>query len=201
MWRDFRPTLFFLFRFFLTYALLSAAYGYFIKQYDEASPSETDPITKNIVVQLAFMAEAFGYEVTIDEDDHRNYAQSKDEQTYDSIRLNNVKAIAVEEGCNGISVMILFVAFVLAFGGSGKKAAWFIPLGLAFIHIANILRLFLLALLKIYFDQQYFYFFHKYGFTAVLYAAVFLLWYIWVQHIVVNRKSENERETTQGSTQ
>jgi hypothetical protein len=47
-----------------------------------------------------------------------------------SILIEMRSALNVYEGCNGINVMIVFVAFIFAFGGSGKKMTWFIPLGI-----------------------------------------------------------------------
>jgi exosortase family protein XrtF len=191
MWNDFKPTLLFLFRFFLTYGLLSAAYGFYIQSYDRLQPSQTDPSTQWVVQQVSFLAEILGYTTEIEEQAHNRYADLPSEQTFDTLLLDNKRAIAVEEGCNGLSVMILFVSFVLAFGGKWKKAIWFVPLGLVIIHLANLLRLLILAVLKADHDGNYFHFFHKYGFTAVIYFAVFVLWYVWVQFLVSNKPSSN----------
>lgn len=194
MWSDFRPTLLFLFRFFLTYGLLSAAYGFFIKQYDQAEPQVRDPFTHWVVEQVAQIAKWQGYEVVIEENAHLNYAKTAEEQTFDTLIFNDIRAIAVEEGCNGLSVMILFVSFVLAFGGNFQRLLWFIPAGLLLIHLSNLIRLYLLAILKVDFEGQYFHFFHKYGFTAVIYLSVFLLWYVWVQFLVKPSAHKNANE-------
>ena len=85
----------------------------------------------------------------------------------------------VFEGCNGLNVIIVFLAFILAFGGSVRKMFWFIPVGLLAIHAFNLGRIMLLYFLS-YTGSNYFHYFHKYLFTAVIYGAVFFLWWLWI---------------------
>jgi exosortase/archaeosortase family protein len=59
---------------------------------------------------------------------------------------------------------------------------WFVPLGLAVIHVANLGRIVLLFLVSLY-EPEYLYFTHKYLFTAFIYLFVFLLWILWVMKI------------------
>lgn len=182
MLKEFKPTLFFLLRFFLTYAICSVSYGLFIKQYDQSQPSIIDPITSQVVNQVGTLASWLGYQVEIEKNAHSNYTDLGHEQTFNTLYLNDIQAIAVEEGCNGMSVIILFASFIIAFGGNAKKSILFILAGIVFIHLSNLLRLLLLAILNVDFNGTYFHFFHKYGFTAVIYLAVFLLWYLWVNY-------------------
>lgn len=87
--------------------------------------------------------------------------------------------LRVYEGCNGMNVMIVFIAFVVAFGGEKKRLLIFSLVGLVIIHLANLARINLLFYTALY-QPDYFYYFHKYFFTACLYIIVFLLWYLWV---------------------
>lgn len=179
MLKEFKPTILFLVKFFAIYMVLSTLYGFFIASYDEEKL--LDPITRIVASNCVSTASAIGYETEIVENDHLRMA-SEEEQTFDSIWLDKIYAVSVEEGCNGINIMILFTAFVLGFGGKAKNMLWFIPAGLVFIHLANIGRLLLLSLLNVEWEGRGFHFFHKYGFTAVLYLAILLLWYLWVMH-------------------
>jgi exosortase family protein XrtF len=111
--------------------------------------------------------------------DHLRY-ESKSEQTFDSLWLDTKYVISIEEGCNGLNIMILFFAFVVGFGGKLFNMLVFIPTGIIFIHVANLARLLLLSLLNVNSDGRAFHFFHKYGFTAILYVAILFLWYLWV---------------------
>lgn len=180
MLKEFKPTIFFLLKFFGIYLIGSLLYGLFISSYDTKAEPQLDPITRAVTYNCVQVASVFGYTSTIVQDDHLNRT-SETEQTYDSVYLNETYAISVEEGCNGINIMILFVAFVVGFGGKLKPMLLFIPLGLVFIHISNIVRLLLLALLNVELGGRAFHFFHKYFFTAVIYLAVLLLWYLWVR--------------------
>jgi exosortase family protein XrtF len=180
MWKEFKPTILFLVKFFAIYLVFSTLYGLFIANYDE--DKILDPITRVVAVNCVSTASAIGYETEIVEDDHLRM-ESEEEQTFDSIWLDNIYAVSVEEGCNGVNIMILFTAFVVGFGGRLKNMLWFIPAGLFFIHLANIGRLLLLSLLNVEWGGRGFHFFHKYGFTAVLYLAILLLWYLWVMHL------------------
>jgi len=181
-------TVFFLMRFFAVYLALSWVYGRYIAHYDTLDPPRTDPFTREVVYEVTRLASWLGYETDVKLDDHLIYPAAE-EQTYDSIHLNGLIGVGVEEGCNGLSIMILFVAFVLSFGGNAQQAAWFVPAGLVFIHLANLGRILFLAILNVDFGGKHFHFFHKYGFTAVIYAAVFALWFVWVQGILNRRKS------------
>ncbi len=87
--------------------------------------------------------------------------------------------LRIYEGCNGINVMIVFVAFIFSFGGFSKRGILFILLGLLVIHVANVCRVALLFwVAKNY--QSYFYYVHKYVFTATIYVIVLGLWWVWV---------------------
>ncbi len=179
MWQEFKPTIFFLIRFFVIYFGFSALYGYFIRHYDMAEPPATDPITRLVTYNCANTFGWLGYEPAVVRNDHLN-AEVMPEQTYDSLWLDDNYAVSIEEGCNGINIMIVFMAFVVAIGGRLPNMLLFIPAGLIFIHLANILRLLLLSLLNVEWGGRAFHFFHKYGFTAVLYLAILILWYLWV---------------------
>jgi exosortase family protein XrtF len=95
------------------------------------------------------------------------------------IKAENKIVISVFEGCNGLNVMIVFVAFVLAYSGPATKICWFVPGGLILIHAMNLFRVAMLYYMA-RFQPLYFYYFHKYLFTAFLYAVVFGLWWLWI---------------------
>lgn len=192
MLKEFRPTLLFLVKFFGIYLGLSWAYGLYIGNYDSGSPAVLDPITRGVTAQCTHVTSALGYQTLIVEDDHLNQS-TLPEQTYDSIWIDDSYAISVEEGCNGINIMILFLAFIIGFGGKALNMIVFIPLGLLFIHLANLGRLLLLSFLNIHFSAEAFHFFHKYGFTAIIYLAVLFLWYLWVMRFSGRVGSGNKK--------
>lgn len=101
--------------------------------------------------------------------------------TEPSIKLNyNQKWVArVVEGCNGLSVIILFISFVIAFSGKIKTTLFYILFGIFVIHILNVARIALLVVLLYHFSK-YKEFFHDILFPLLIYGTVFLLWVLWV---------------------
>lgn len=194
MWQEFKPTIGFLLKFFGIYLIFSVLYGLYIGAYD--TKDLLDPATRVVAQHCASTASIIGYDIEIVEDDHLR-RETLPEQTYDSLWFDQIYAVSVEEGCNGINVMILFVAFVVGFGGKLSRMAWFIPAGLLFIHLANIGRLLFLSLMNVEWGGRGFHFFHKYGFTAVLYLAILLLWYLWVMHLNGGSALQKRRDEVQ----
>ena len=83
------------------------------------------------------------------------------------------------EGCNAVSVMVLFASFVVAFSGRLKQTLLFIAAGGLLIHVLNIARIALLCVL-IYRFPQHENFLHGVVFPLIIYGVVFILWIIWV---------------------
>jgi exosortase family protein XrtF len=83
------------------------------------------------------------------------------------------------EGCNALSVMILFVAFIVAFTGKWKQTLLFIVFGSILIHVLNIARIALLCI-ALYHYPEFEHLLHGVIFPLIIYGVVFLLWVIWV---------------------
>lgn len=171
---EFKPALRFLGIFLGSYFILNLIYGVWI----ESLGNSPDAMTYWVSHQTGKILEIFGYEAT-----------AVLNETGPTVRLMNNQqlVLSVFEGCNGINVFIVFFSFMIAFGGPIKRMAWFIPLGLFLIHLTNLLRiLFLYWLAEL--ESSYFYYVHKYLFTAVIYAVVFALWWIWIKHLSTVKK-------------
>ena len=96
--------------------------------------------------------------------------------------LNEANRIGVWVGddCNGFKLFSIFAIFIIAFPGNWKTKLWFIPLGMVFIQIANIIRV--MSLLLIYDSHPtYLDFNHKYTFTIFVYSIIFALWLWWAK--------------------
>lgn len=87
--------------------------------------------------------------------------------------------VIIENGCNGLSALSLFVGFVLAYPGTWGRRALFIPAGLVLIVLTNIARC---ASLLVVSDQwpQYFGSVHGLHAIAIFYVVIFALWMLWV---------------------
>lgn len=180
MLREFKPALFFLGKFLGIYIIGNVLYGFYIDAYQP----KADPVTWWVTEQTSAGMQVVGEETTYQQNPYKPSIALMQEG--DTI-------INIFEGCNGLNVMIVFIAFVIAFGGGGKHIWWFIPAGLVIIHLANLFRVGLLYFVARHYEQ-YFYYVHKYIFTAVLYLVIFILWAIWVMKF--NGKSKNSSGST-----
>ncbi len=75
--------------------------------------------------------------------------------------------MAVTEHCLAIPAMVIFSAIILAFPGSFKNKLWFIPLGVFFIFLINIVRLVFLCLVFVHYPYNIYSFFHKYVYVLI----------------------------------
>ena len=93
----------------------------------------------------------------------------------------NQKYVAIiTEGCNAISVIILFISFVVAFSGKLKTTLLFIAGGILLIYILNVFRIAILSALIFNFPKQA-PFLHGVIFPLYIYGVFFILWLIWVR--------------------
>jgi exosortase family protein XrtF len=97
------------------------------------------------------------------------------------MRLAGAPGIKVVDGCNGLSVLGLFVGFVVAYPGRATRRMVFIPLGLLAIYIVNVGRLVTLAAVQVHWPAG-FDFLHDLAITTFLYVVVFGLWVGWARY-------------------
>lgn len=166
LFHEFKPALYFLGKFLAFYFAGNILYGLYVESYEQ----RPDGMTLSTTAQTSWLLNRMGYDADLgDVPGTRKVAL---------IESGDV-VLFVFEGCNGINVMIVFVAFLVAFGGPWKALAVFLPAGLLIIHLFNLLRISLLYFLAERQSTQ-FYYYHKYFFTATLYLVVFGLWALWV---------------------
>lgn len=84
------------------------------------------------------------------------------------------------EGCNAVSVIILFISFVIAFAENFKKTALFIFAGAVLIYAVNVVRIALLAI-ALYKYPAHENLLHGIVFPGLIYGMVFMLWMLWVR--------------------
>lgn len=169
----------FLVKFFVTYFVLVGIYSIYLKQTQQKSPVfSCSPITKTVAEHTEYVARLLGYPTGIQ--------QSKDELSV-IFFVGDVYAVPIVEGCNSISVIILFLSFIIAFAGSLKATIIFGIVGSIAIYFINILRI--LALSKLmYLYPEYQDILHNLFFPAIIYGTVFILWLIWVNRFSYLKK-------------
>lgn len=158
----------FLGKFTLTYLLLTFIYQLYLNQFD-AKANEVDGFTQLVAQQCKQVLLLFN-------DSHTEF-----HPTQPSVKLfYHDKFVArIIEGCNALSVIILFIAFVVAFTGKWRPTILFIIGGSVLIHFLNISRIALLAV-ALYHHPEWEPVLHGVIFPLFIYSVVFMLWVIWV---------------------
>lgn len=168
--KEFKEILIILLRFLGIWLLLFITYQLFLNQF----AGNVDFFTKMISNQSEFLLNATGYE-TITKD----FPKHETVQFY----INGKVATRIVEGCNAISVMIMFLAFIFAFY-KGIKTFGFAIAGLVILYVLNLFRIYVLNVVVIEYNSLTKPA-HDYFFPAIIYGGVVLLWLVWVNQFVL----------------
>lgn len=177
-WIQHKHFLFFLGKFLLTYLFLTFLYQSYLNNFD-ATLYEVDGFTKVVAEQTKNVLVFFDIDAA---------TQLHKSQTCVQFFYNNKYVARIVEGCNALSVIILFTAFVVAFKGKWKQTILFVIFGSLLIHILNVFRIAILASALFYFPEKE-PFLHGVLFPLFIYGVVFVLWVIWVNKFSVYAKS------------
>lgn len=178
LWKTYRPFLTFLGVFLGVYVVLSVLYNFYIGSF-AAHENQTDTFTIWVSSQTEFLLQKMGYDAFVVYDAGEAWSR---------LHLEGKYIARIVEGCNAISVMILFVSFIFAFKGSVKATAVYIVSGIVLIHVLNIFRIAFFCL-GLRFYPEYRDIMHDLIFPLVIYGIVFVLWIVWVQKFSFHAKS------------
>ncbi|MCF6130943.1 exosortase family protein XrtF [Flavobacterium wongokense] len=167
--QQYKPFLLFLGKFIASYLILTVIYQTYLNRFD-ANNAEVDSFTQIVADQSATVLSWF---------DSKSYTMPHLKEPSVKIIYKGKYISRIIEGCNAISVMILFISFVIAFSGKFRNTIIFIVLGCLLIHVLNIGRIALLCV-ALYQLPTYEHLFHGVIFPLVIYGIVFLLWVVWV---------------------
>ncbi len=160
-----------------TYLFLSLIYSIYINL-SKGGSYPPDFITYLVAKQSGIVISEFGYNAEI---------VPHDAKPMMNLYINGQYLASIIEGCNAVSIIILFVSFVIAFAEKLKKTLLYILTGAVLIYIMNILRIVILSI-AIYHYPQYTEILHGVVFPGLIYGMVFVLWMFWVKKLT--RKSE-----------
>lgn len=149
--------------------LFSVIYKFYL-QYSDGSKFYPDYFTHLVGVQSVDILNTLGFD-----------AQILPQESEPSLKLilNKVYVARIIEGCNGLSVLILFISFIIAFSGKLKTTFFYILAGSVLIYVVNILRIVILSIGIFRYPKQTD-ILHEVVFPAIIYGVVFLLWIFWV---------------------
>lgn len=154
---------------------MSVLYGLYLKV-SENGNYFPDFVTNLVAKQSSAVLDAFGYNSILVPD---SIAQGM------LLTVDNKYTVNIVEGCNSISVIILFIAFIIAFAENFKKTLLFLFAGVVLIYIVNLLRIAILTV-ALYKYPQYENLLHSVVFPGIIYSMVFILWMIWVRMLKPN---------------
>jgi exosortase family protein XrtF len=165
--KKYKSALGFIIKFFMVYAALTYVYSLYLSNFD----GEPDGVTRVVASQTEHIINWFGYTANVEE--HASEPTMK-------LLVHGNYVGRIVEGCNSISVLILFITFVIAFTGNLKNTILFVLAGSVLVYLANLLRIVILGIgLYRFPDQEYL--LHQIVFPTIIYGMVFLLWMFWVQ--------------------
>ena len=162
----------FLVKFFATYFILFGAYSLYLnKTQQKTDIFVCSPITGTVANHVQGVSRMLGYDAIIE--------QHTEELSIKYI-LNGVYISRIVEGCSSISIIILFLSFIIAFSGSIFNTLWFGLFGSLLIYVVNILRIIAISVLYQKFPE-YQKILHDLLFPAIIYGLTFVLWITWVK--------------------
>lgn len=150
------------------YGALTFAYKFYL---DDANINNNpDDLTQLVAKQTDVLLENLGYDSVIE--------KHPDEPSMKLI-INGKYVARVVEGCNSVSVLILFASFVLAFVGKFKTTFLYILAGIVLLYVVNLFRIVILSIGLYHYpwrSEEL----HTVVFPLIIYGMVFLLWMLWV---------------------
>ena len=162
----------FLLIFIGVYILLSLLYGGFLS-FSKGADSSPDMITQQVAQQSHALLHSLGYRAEV---------IANKELPSMQLWVEGTQVGTIIEGCNSLSIIILFVSFVLAFSAPLKKTVVFLFAGAVLIYAFNLVRIAILAI-ALYQYPHYQDFLHTIIFPGIIYGLVFGLWVIWVRSV------------------
>lgn len=122
-------------------------------------------IIELIIKQAEYLLEAFGYELL-----------QPNPQYTAHMGIVGSSGVVIGNPCNGLSLFILYLSFIIVFRGNPLMKLGFIVVGTVLIHLLNVIRVLGLAIIVLYYPDSLD-FHHSYTFTLLVYLFIFFLWF------------------------
>lgn len=164
---QFKPFLVFIGTFFSAYIVLTLLYKFYLNSF---AVNDVDGATSIVSYNVEQLMQLFNCDILIQKSVLRPYFE---------VWYNKKYTIRIVEGCNAISVIILFVSFIIAFSGKLKTTLLFIITGSILIYLLNVIRIAILTILLFRFPEKE-HILHGVLFPLIIYGLVFILWVFWV---------------------
>jgi len=105
------------------------------------------------------------------------------------LKFDSGHRLRIVWSCTGIKQGVIFMVIMLLYPGPWKHKAWYIPMGLGFVWMFNILRITLIAAAYGH-NPASFELLHEHVFKYIFYGMLFLLWVIWEEKLATRKKDK-----------
>tara|TARA_R110002050_G_scaffold254526_5_gene393021 strand:+ start:2766 stop:3317 length:552 start_codon:yes stop_codon:yes gene_type:complete len=166
----------FIVTFLTVYGVLTIGYNVYLNMSD-GSKFYPDYLTNLVAQQTNALLNGVVYDANVLP--HPNEPSMK-------IIINGKYVARVIEGCNAISIIIMFLSFIVAFAGKLKTTILYGLAGSIIIYAFNLFRIVILSIGLYHYPWRK-EILHNVIFPMLIYGTVFLLWMVWV-----NRFSQNK---------
>ena len=159
----------FIITFLVVYGVLTIGYNMYLNLSD-GSKFYPDYLTNLVAEQTNALLNGLGYD--------SNVLPHSDEPSMKVI-INGKFVARIIEGCNAVSIIILFLSFIVAFSGKFKTTLLYGFAGSIIIYAFNLIRIVILSIGLYHYPwrQEVL---HTVIFPMLIYGVVFLLWMVWV---------------------
>ncbi|MCB0398559.1 MAG: exosortase family protein XrtF [Winogradskyella sp.] len=168
----------FIITFLVVYGVLTVSY-YLYLNLSDGSKYYPDFMTNLVARQTNSLLNSIGYEAKVIP--HPNEASMK-------VIINGKFVARVIEGCNAVSIIILFLSFIVAFAGKLKTTFLYCFAGSIIIYAFNLIRIAILSAGLYHYPWRK-EVLHNVIFPMLIYGTVFLLWMVWVNRFSKNIKA------------
>ena len=163
----------------MVYGVLTMAHHFYLVVSD-GSKHYPDYMTNLVARQTKTLLNSIGY--------NANVLPHPDEPSM-KIIINGKFVARVIEGCNGISIINLFLSFVIAFAGKPKTTFLYCFAGSIIIYAFNLVRIVILSAGLYHYPWRRD-ILHNIIFPMLIYGTVFILWMLWVNRFSKSVKTD-----------
>ncbi len=152
---------------------MTGLYRFYLQKYQQKEPEfRVSPITELVAHHSVRLGNMSGFRFS-SEPVHTSLSIS--------LLINGDYVANIVEGCNAVSIIILFWAFIIAFSGKLTNLIGFGIWGTVSIYVLNIFRIVVISL-ALHKYPQYSGFLHQIVFPAIIYGYTLFLWVLWVRY-------------------
>ncbi|TWP29092.1 exosortase family protein XrtF [Apibacter muscae] len=174
--KEYKSILIVLVKFFCVYLVLIGLYYLYLNFYQNKLQT-CDPYTEIVAKQSATLLNFVSVNSMAIHINHNNFMFFAIDSKISSI---------VNEGCNALSVIILYIAFIIAFANTWRNTTIFLLSSVLIIYITNLIRI---AFLNYIFHTfpSYSNLAHDYIFPVIIYGIIIFFWMVWIKFFVLNK--------------